>query len=210
MPTNAAQGVAAMSVTKLSRWQVERSTVSILYESHLLSDFEFFDVLYSYSYPGSFITVQGIGPNIPTWLRLQNVEGGTFNNPTSIIVDISVLNQWLPGAVLLITSHTRRWNDHQVRQIVSVSEASGYARIDLNSTIRRPTTIVESADFAVEVALLSRNIVLEGGQGLQDGGHLWIFQTPNVVQSIVGVDIQHFGQQGTLGRCVVRCIEIFY
>ena len=70
--------------------------------------------------------------------------------------------------------------------------------------------MVESADFAVEVALLSRNIVFEGGQGLKDGGHLWIFQTPSVVQSIVGVDIQHFGQQGTLGRCVVRCLVICY
>jgi hypothetical protein len=144
--------------------------------------------------------VHGIGSNNPTWLRLQSVEGGTVNNPTSIITDKSVLNQWLPGAVLLITSHTRQWNDHQVRQIVSVSESAGYARIDLNSTIRRPTTMVESPDFAVEVALLSRNIVFEGGQGLQDGGHFWIMQTPSVVQTIEGIDIQHFGQQGTLGR----------
>ena len=154
------------------------------------------------------ITVHGIGSNNPTWLRLQNVEGGTFNNPTSIITDISVLNQWLPGAVLLITSHTRQWNDHQVRQIVSVTESSGYARIELDSTIRRPTTMVESPDFAVEVALLSRNIVFEGGQGLQDGGHFWIMQTPSVVQTIEGIDIQHFGQQGTLGRYVVCCLDM--
>ena len=116
-----------------------------------------------------------------------------------------MLDQWLPGAVLLLTSHTREWNDHQVRQVVSVSSASapsGYVSIELDSAIRRPTTLVESADFAVEVALLSRNIVFEGGQGLQDGGHFWIFHTPTVKQTISGVDIQYFGHQGIVGRYV--------
>ena len=136
---------------------------------------------------------------------MYDVAGGTFDNPTSIIIDESVLDQWLPGAVLLLTSHTREWNDHQVRQVVSVSSASapsGYVSIELDSAIRRPTTLVESADFAVEVALLSRNIVFEGGQGLQDGGHFWIFYTPTVKQTIAGVDIQYFGQQGIGGRYV--------
>ena len=73
-------------------------------------------------------------------------------------------------------------------------------QLDLDAAIRRPTTIVESLDFAVEVALLSRNIVFEGGTNLQDGGHFWIMHTPSVAQMIQGIDIQHFGIQGTLGR----------
>jgi len=60
--------------------------------------------------------------------------------------------------------------------------------------------MVESLEFAVEVALLSRNIIFEGGTNLQDGGHFWIMHTPSVAQTIEGIDIQHFGIQGTLGR----------
>jgi hypothetical protein len=54
---------------------------------------------------------------------------------------------------------------------------------------------VESNDFAVEVALLSRNILFEGGTGLGDGGHMWFFYTPSVVQTIEGLEIRQFGQQ---------------
>ena len=145
--------------------------------------------------------VHGCNSQTVTWLRLYDVAGGTYNNPTSIIVKASVDGQWLPGAELLITAHTRVWNDHQVRRIVSVTAAqTGYVQLDLDAAIRRPTTIVESLDFAVEVALLSRNIVFEGGMDLQDGGHFWIMHTPSVAQTIEGIDIQHFGIQGTLGR----------
>jgi len=119
-------------------------------------------------------------------------------------VDDSVGGFWLAGARLLVTSHTRLWDDHQERTIVAVttnSVSSGYVRLELDAPIRRPTTLLESQDYAVEVALLSRNIVFEGGSNnMQDGGHFIILHTPNVAQTIQGIDIQHFGIQGTLGR----------
>lgn len=62
-------------------------------------------------------------------------------------------------------------------------------------------TLVQDGDFAVEVALLSRNVVVEGNTNLQGGGgHFWIMHTPSVVQTIEGVLIENFGIQGTLGR----------
>jgi hypothetical protein len=146
--------------------------------------------------------VNGIPPNTPTWVKLYNVAGGTTNNPTAIIVPESIQGKWSVGADILITSHTREWTDQQVRKITSVasSATSGYVQINLNTSIRRPTTILESSDYAVEVALLSRNILLEGGTDPSDGGHLWILSTPRVVQTIEGLEIKRFGQQGTLGR----------
>ena len=147
--------------------------------------------------------VNGLPPSTLTWVRLQNVAGGTANNPTALIVSASIKDKWSIGADILITSHTREWTDQQVRKIVSITPVttpSGYVQINLNASIRRPTTMIESLDYAVEVALLSRNILLEGGADPLDGGHFWILSTPQVVQSIEGIEIKHFGQQGTLGR----------
>lgn len=78
----------------------------------------------------------------------------------------------------------------------------GYVALTLDSAIIRPTTLVESMEYAVEVALLSRNILLVGGTDTtaRHGGHLMIMHTPTVVQSIVGMEFQNFGQQGALGR----------
>lgn len=109
---------------------------------------------------GGRINMQGINSNAKTWVRLMDVGGGTENFPTRIIVEaLGVKGFWLPGAEILITSHTRIWNDHQVRRIVSVADYAAdasYVQLDLDEAIRRPTTHMESADFAVEVALLSR------------------------------------------------------
>jgi hypothetical protein len=74
--------------------------------------------------------------------------------------------------------------------------------VTLDSAIIRPTTLVESKDYAVEVALLSRNILIEGGTDptARHGGHMMIMNTPSVVQSIIGLELRNFGQQGALGR----------
>jgi hypothetical protein len=135
---------------------------------------------------------------------LYDVTGGTFNNATTILVSNAVKGKWAPGAQILITSHTRVWNEHQERTIVQVADSSvrGYVALTLNSPIIRPTTIVESPDFAVEVALLSRNILFVGGSDAtkSHGGHFMIMHTPSVVQTIEGIEFVNFGQQGTLGR----------
>ena len=144
-------------------------------------------------------TVNGLPSNTPTWVNV--IEDSSFN---WIMVDESVLNKWGAGSEILITSHTRDWNKHQQRTITSVvtSEFPGKVRIWFDRPIIRPTTSRESPDFATEVALLSRNIVFEGGADdtALHGGHMRIMYTPKVAQSIMGVDIRNFGQQGTLGR----------
>jgi hypothetical protein len=115
-----------------------------------------------------------------------------------------VKGKWVPGAQILITSHTRFWDQHQERTITQVvdSAVNGYVAVTLNSTIVRPTTIIESPDFAVEVALLSRSIVFEGGFDTtsRHGGSFVVMNTPSVVQTIEGVEFKNFGQQGTLGK----------
>lgn len=140
-------------------------------------------------------------------MPLFDVSGGSFGNPANVIVPDSVDGKWSVGAEILITSHTRIWNDHQVRTITGVGPAfaqPGYVELQLNSTILRPTTYAEFPDFAVEVALLSRNILLDGGVADAIGGHFEIRQTPMVAQAIEGIEIVGFGQPGTLGRYPVH------
>jgi hypothetical protein len=150
-------------------------------------------------------SVRGLPTNTKTWTRLYDAAGTNFNNPDTIYIEKTNINEkWNAGAEILITSHTRMYNDTQVRTIISASNApiSGYIAFKLNAPFIRPTTIVESTDFAVEIALLSRNIVFEGGPDttMQHGGHFMVMHTPSVVQIIEGVDVRGFGQQGSLGK----------
>ena len=137
-------------------------------------------------------------------MPLLDVAGDNFSEPDFLLVDpLEVRDTWAPGAEILITSHTHQWNGHQVRRIVSITTAlEGSVWIGLDAPIPRPKTARESPAFAVEVALLSRNIVFEGGEDrtILHGGHFWIYFTPHVVQTVTGVDIRNFGQQGDLGR----------
>jgi hypothetical protein len=137
--------------------------------------------------------VQGIPNGTPTWLPLLDVT-----NDTTIVVDSSVAGRWAIGAEVLLTSHTRIMNQHQVRRIVGISQSNGAVALQLDQPIERPTTARESKDFATEVALLSRNIVFEDDGSSRSsliGGHLIVLETPKVVQHIEGVEIVGFGQQ---------------
>ena len=150
---------------------------------------------------GGKVNIHGIPDATPAWTRLYDVVG-TSNNPSTILLSRSVIGKWGVGAQILITPHTRVWNQNQVRTIKSITLSGSNAAIELDMPILRPTTMIESADFAVEVALLSRNIVFEGGTDsvVSHGGHFMVMNTPTVLQTIEGVELRNFGQQGNLGR----------
>lgn len=150
---------------------------------------------------GGKVSIRGLPSSTLAWTRLNDVVG-TSNNPSTILVSSSVIGKWGVGSEILITPHTRVWNETQVRTITAVASSNGFAALTLNSPILRPTTMSESPDYAVEVALLSRNIRFEGGSDStsRHGGHFIVFHTPNVVQTIEGVDFYNFGQQGNLGK----------
>jgi hypothetical protein len=78
------------------------------------------------------------------------------------------------------------------------------ANVYLAQSIPRPATLQDNLVYASEVALLSRNILLQGIDKRehlhQEGAHMTIFHTPNVVQRIEGVEFRNFGHQGVRGR----------
>ena len=123
----------------------------------------------------------------------------------TLIVDNSVEGKWMPGAEILVTSHTTQWDGHQVRRIEHIKtheDDRNYTELTLDSPIPRPTTVRDNPMFAVEVALLSRNILFQGGPDSNPlhGGHFWIIHTPGARHLVEGVEVKNFGQQGTLGR----------
>ena len=131
-------------------------------------------------------------------LRVQS------GSPSGLVVDEAVLGKWGVGSDLLITSHTPDWDAQQTRKIISIEKYAlpGLAVIQLDSSFSRPTTLLDSKDFAVEIGLLSRNIIFEASEDSvsNHGGHFWVKHTPSVVQIIEGLEIRNFGQQGSLGR----------
>ena len=171
---------------------------------------------YNHTQPHSSQTpVNGLPDDTPTWTHIYDATGD-YLRPDTIIVKDTVLGKWAAGADIVVASHTNIWDDHQARVIAAVIQdvgEPGYVGLKLDEPILRPTTIKESPDFATEVALLSRNIVLQGDPNSPqfEGGHLMIFHTPTIQQSIEGVDVQNFGQQGTLGRYPIHfhlCREV--
>ena len=74
--------------------------------------------------------------------------------------------------------------------------------LELDSDIKRPSTFEDNPNYAVEVALLSRNIVFEGAPDDSNdlhGAHLMVFLT-GTPQLLQGVEFRNFGQQGNIAR----------
>ena len=63
----------------------------------------------------------------------------------------------------------------------------------------------EDPDFAVDLAFVSRNVLIEGADDEEDsskGGYLQILHTPDVVQLIDGVEFQNMGRKSEYDRFV--------
>lgn len=149
-----------------------------------------------------------------TWVPLQRVASSKsaddLSAPNVLVVEDSV--PWAVGAEILITSHTRAWNGDQVRRIRAIAphkRNTDWVQLELDAPLQyRPTTRQDDSDMAVEVALLSRSILVEsdedGRENEQLGGHFMIMNTPGVVQTVIGVEFRNLGQQGCLGRYSVH------
>ncbi len=112
---------------------------------------------------------------------------------------------WGPGADVLVTSHTIRHADYQLATISSVDLDGA---ITLAEPIHRPITMEEDRETAVEVALLSRNIIFSSAkddeEDLLHGCHFMVMHmSAPVVQRIVGIETRGNSQQGKLGECMM-------
>ena len=113
------------------------------------------------------------------------------------------------GNRIMLTSDTYDWDDSHVVKVASTSPQDG--KVYVMPLPKKKTAVDETfgyPDFAVEVALLDRALVIEGekdeGEFSTLGGHVIVLHTPHVHQHIEGVHLTNMGQAGRLGRYVAR------
>ena len=125
---------------------------------------------------------------------------------TSFILPPEVKNCWGVGAEIIQTSHTLSYKDYNILAITDIeSDQDNNTIVTFNTTIAKPTTKADDSRFAVEVALLSRNILIEPKDDTPakplHGVHVMIIHT-STPQHIQGLEVRGGGQQGSLGRYV--------
>lgn len=101
------------------------------------------------------------------------------------------------------------WKNHQIFTVGSVDAAAGsfdflgQQMYQTFPTLNGPG----EPEYATEVARLTRRFVFEALDDGPDsllGGHFIIMHTPSIAQTISGLEIRNFGQQGRLGRYPVH------
>ena len=122
----------------------------------------------------------------------------------SIEVDVAMAKCIRPGDDVLITADSRDYESHEIFTVDSVDKATG--KVIFQETMDRvfPSEArLEEPKLAIEAALLRRDVVFfseEHPDANHLGGHLIVFHTPDVVQTIQGVRFENSGQEGVLGR----------
>jgi uncharacterized protein (UPF0262 family) len=110
---------------------------------------------------------------------------------------------WGADSQILITSNNLDFDNVATPTIKRITpNGDSTVTVELDETITMTSHEDSEGVYAVEVALLSRNIAFSSDSDeLTGGGHLIIYHT-NRPQHIDGVAVQKFGQQGRLGRYV--------
>ena len=158
---------------------------------------------------------------------VENVIERNFDGTTSAASD-GELN-WEVGDQIVIASSTRDYSDQEFRTITAINDlGNGTTSLTLNTVLsKRHYGEIEtydngtrSIDLRAEVALISRNVKIQGlasqdtdsawgnralfntgstGDNRGISGHIMIMDTAGQI-SVEGVQLDRLGQTGTLGR----------
>ena len=137
--------------------------------------------------------------------NLQYLAAGV-HSPDTLEVGVEATACWSVGDDILITPSSHSQNGHVLRSIKTIKD--GF--ITLNESVNGAENSLlaqdegeDGSNFSVEVGSLSRKVKFTAEEDDVDplhGGHLIILHTPNVAQTLRGVEIKNFGQQGNIGR----------
>lgn len=158
---------------------------------------------------------------------VENIIERNFDGTTSVASD-GALN-WEVGDQIVIASSSRDYDDEEVRTITAITDlGNGTSRLTLNASLsNRHYGVIEtydngnrSIDMRAEVALLNRNVKVQGlasqdtdssfgnrawfnsgntGNNRGVGGHIMVMGTAGQI-SVEGIQLDLLGQTGTLGR----------
>lgn len=116
-----------------------------------------------------------------------------------LVVSTSAVSRWASNSDIHITSSTLNWKDSQDAVINSIeSRADGKSVLKLNSGIVPVLSEKETPGFGVEVAMLTRNIKIEGETLVDQCGTDRIKQTDyrgNIATTVSGISCQKWTAQ---------------
>lgn len=153
---------------------------------------------------GGRLDMRGLEPACRTWAPVERfVPDG---DQWALEVDSTMVACWGEGSTVAIASDEHRHTGGVTADIASVTAGdNGRTVLRLDRDVGRRMAADDDPRFAVEVALLSRNVVIEGEDDEafrgRMGAHSIIMETPVVAQTVDGVRFRRMGQQGVLGRC---------
>jgi len=154
---------------------------------------------------GGQVDIRGLSnpDNCPSWGKLVDLRADPNDASLMNRVTVSIsASCWNVGDTIILTSPDWDINHSHETIIIGIDATQ-------NDLIVEPSvpsyfgyaTMLTAPDYAVEVASISRSIIFEGEDDEQPiGGHMIVYHTPNVVQTIEGAEFVNFGQQGNLGR----------
>ena len=116
------------------------------------------------------------------------------------ILPTSVTSCWGVNASVAVPSESLTYDGGMTTTISSLDKSSG--ALSVTTPFPMPCTKSSNPDYAGQIALLSRNILFKGDDGLPAGPHLIIYRTPGVAQLIDGVAFSGFGRPGEAQRFV--------
>jgi len=138
-------------------------------------------------------------------VKVSFVQGAA----STAFVDQSVASCWGVGSDVVISSNTLEYKDAVTAKIGAITTAGGKARISFNSPIPLVTSASQDANFAAEISLLTRNIVMSASVNTaqpDQGGQITIMHTKGSAQKIKGVELKGFGQAGNRGKYVSNVV----
>ena len=127
-----------------------------------------------------------------------------------LVVDTQDISCWGIDSDVHVTSATYySWHNEIdngfVSQIKDVTDnGDGTSSIQLEKASTLPIiSEEENSEYAAQIALLSRNVIVQGHEG-QDGkgGYFQVLHTPNMSQSVQGVEFINMGRRSEVDRFV--------
>ena len=151
--------------------------------------------------PGQ-LDIRVIDESCASWSKIKDVNVDTMK---SLFVDPAMAKCLRQGDEIVVTADSRDHDSHELFTVASVAdETTGEVVLkDIMKRVPPSEARLDEPRLAIEVALLRRDVIFyseEHEDAHWVGGHLIVYVTPNVVQTIQGVRFENSGQEGILGR----------
>lgn len=128
-------------------------------------------------------------------------------------IDVLPNQKWGTNSDIHITSSTLDYRNSQLAEIAGVTTTANAATLALSAGIDAVLSENETPGMGVEVALLTRNIKIEG-EYIADvttdrqGGYLQVLHTPGVAQVLEGVEFVRMGQRDIKNRYPIQLLYV--